>query len=127
MVLISLRFSRVLQESRVIGTNDVALTYELHVIRAHLLHYNALLSDFEKSVKFLCDTHNPAMDEDSITDEQRRLDEKLLAEECGHLLTEIERLQMNRQMQDDRVENVKHLVIGLQVWGMLERDVLMCV
>jgi len=118
--LTSLRFSWVWQESRVIGTNDVALTYELHVIRAHLLHYTALLSDFEKSVMFIRDTHNPAMDEDRITDEQRRLDKKLLAEEYGHLLTEIERLQMNRQMQDDRVQNVKHLVIGIRVWGMLK-------
>jgi hypothetical protein len=53
------------------------------------------------------------MDEDSITDHQRKLDKKLLTEECRHLLTEIERLQMNRQMQDDRVQNVKHLVIRL--------------
>ena len=51
------------------------------------------------------------MDDDSITDAEREFNKKLLDEECGHLLTEIERLQMNRQMQDDRVQNVKHLVI----------------
>ena len=52
------------------------------------------------------------MDDDSITDADREFNKKLLDEECGHLLTEIERLQMNRQMQDDRVQNVKHLVIA---------------
>lgn len=90
----------------------MALTYELHVIRAHLLHYTALLSDFHKSVVFVRDTHNPGMDSDSITNAERLSDKKLLAQECGHLLTEIERLQMNRQMQDDRVQNVTHLVIA---------------
>jgi len=53
------------------------------------------------------------MDVDSITDEQREHDKKLLMQECGHLLTEIERLQMNREMQDDRVQNVKHLVYAM--------------
>jgi hypothetical protein len=105
-----LLIAHVVQESRVIVTNDLALTYELHVIRAHLLHYTALLSDFKKSVEFVRDTRNPAMHDDSITDAERELDKKLLDEECGHLLTEIERLQMNRQMQDDRVQNVTHLV-----------------
>jgi len=100
-------------ESRVIVTNDVALTYELHVIRAHLLHYTALLSDFKKSVEFIRDTHNPALDSDSITDAERKRDKDLLTRECEHLLTEIERLQMNREMQDDRVQNVKHLVYAM--------------
>jgi hypothetical protein len=94
-------FSRVMQESRVIITNDVAMTYELHVIRAHLLHYTSLLSDFKKSVKFVRDTYNPAMDDDSITDAQREADKSLLSVECGHLLTEIERLEVHRQLQDD--------------------------
>jgi len=100
-------------ESRVITTNNVALTYELHVIRAHLLHYTALLTDLEKSVIFVRDTHNSAMDHESITDDERENDKKLLKQECGNLLTEIERLQMNRKMQDDRVENVKHLVYAM--------------
>jgi Mg2+ and Co2+ transporter CorA len=100
-------------ESRVITTNNVALTYELHVIRAHLLHYTSLLRDFEESVKFIRDTHNPAMDHESITDDERKDDKALLDRECQHLLTEIKRLQMNRQMQDDRVENVKHLVYAI--------------
>jgi len=100
-------------ESRVIVTNDLALTYELHVIRAHLLHYTGLLSDFEKSVEFLCVTYNPAMHADSITDAEREHDKKFLTEECEHLLTEIKRLQMNRDMQDERVQNVTQLVYAM--------------
>ena len=82
------------------------------MIRAHLLHYTSLLSDFKKTVEFVRDTHNPAMDDNTITDAQRVNDKNLLRQECGHLLTEIERLQMSRQMQDDRVQNVTHLVIA---------------
>jgi len=100
-------------ESRVIVTNDVAMTYELHVIRAHLLHYTTLLLDFKKSVVFVRDTPNPVMDHDSVTKTQRKLDKKLLVQECGNLLLEIERLEMNRRLQDDRVQNVKLLVYAM--------------
>jgi len=99
-------------ESRVIHTNDMELTYGLHVIRAHLLHYTSLLEDFRKSVVFVRDTHNPAMDCDSIDDETRDFDKALLDKECGNLLSEIERLEMNRKMQDERVQNVMHLVFA---------------
>lgn len=87
------------------------MTYELHIIRAHLLHYTTLLLDFKKSVIFVRDTNNPVMEHDSITQKQRELDKELLVQECGNLLREIERLEMNRQLQNDRVQNVKHLVI----------------
>ena len=48
--------------------------------------------------------------DDSISDEERKVNTDFLTDECEHLLTEIERLQMNRQMQDERVQNVTHLV-----------------
>jgi len=97
-------------ESRVITTNDVALTYELHIIRAHLLHYISLLRDFRTSVKFVRDTANPAMDANNIDDKTRASDKKLLSKECGNLLSEIERLEVNRRTLDDRVQNVQNLV-----------------
>ena len=50
------------------------------------------------------------MDDDTISDAERDDTKKILEKECSHLLTEIRRLQMNRQMQDDRVQNVTHLV-----------------
>jgi len=97
-------------ESRVISTNDVALTYELHVIRAHLLHYTSLLRDFRTSVEFVRDTPNPAMESDDIDDATRASDKDLLDKECGNLLSEVHRLEMNRKTLDDRVQNVQNLV-----------------
>ena len=93
-----------------ITTNDVAITYELHVIRAHLLHYNALLRDFRTSVEFVRDTPNPVMDHDDIDDASRASDKELLGKECGNLLSEVHRLEMHRKTLDDRVQNVQNLV-----------------
>ena len=98
------------QESRVITTNDVALTYELHVIRAHLLHYTSLLRDFRKSVEFVRDTANPAMDSEDIDDATCDSDKELLNSECGNLLSEIHRLELSRDGVDDRVHNLQNLV-----------------
>lgn len=93
-----------------IRTNDTSLSSELHIIRAHLLHYESLLIDFNKSVIFLRDTANPAMDsiqQDSAT----KGDEKELFEkECGNLVTEIARLERSRDMQNKRLNNVMNLV-----------------
>jgi len=97
-------------ESRVIDTSDVAITYELHVIQAHLLHYTSLLRDFRKSVEFVRDTANPAMDSDNIDDATRAADKELLDKECENILSEIHRLELHRKMLDDRVKNVQNLV-----------------
>ncbi|KAF8236084.1 hypothetical protein L208DRAFT_1391150 [Tricholoma matsutake] len=97
-------------EIHVLNTNDVAITYELHVMRAHLLHYTSLLRDFRMSVKFVRDTANPAMDSEDIDDARRAFDKELLAKECGNLLSEISRLELYRQSLDDRVQNVQRLV-----------------
>jgi hypothetical protein len=91
-------------------TNDMLLTQELHVIRAHLLQYASLLEDFKKSVLFVRDTPNPAMDADDVTPEMRKRCHDLLHEECNNLLSEINRLEMTRVMQDSRLTNVMHLV-----------------
>jgi hypothetical protein len=50
------------------------------------------------------------MDSDDIDEATRISDKKLLDKECGNLLSEIQRLEMNRRMQDDRVQNVQNLV-----------------
>jgi hypothetical protein len=89
------------------------LTQELHVIRAHLLQYASLLEDFKKSVLFVRDTPNPAMEADEITPEMRKRCRDLLHEECNNLLSEINRLEMSRVMQDSRLTNVMHLVNSL--------------
>ena len=97
------------QETRAIRTNESALTQELHVIRAHLLHYTNLLEDFRKSVQFIKDTPNPAMDSDSAAAE-KEASRNLLNRECDTLLSEISRLEMARGMQNKRLKNVMNLV-----------------
>jgi 3-methyladenine DNA glycosylase AlkC len=100
------------QETRVINTEDSKesrrLTHELHRIRAHLLFFSSLLEDFKKSVIFILETPNPAMD--SLPDDERLFSRKLLEKECNNLLIEIERFEKARQMQDKRLKNVMNLV-----------------
>lgn len=96
------------QETRVITTSEMMLTQELHIIRAHLLHYSSLLEDFRKTVVFIRDTRNPALE--SLSDKDREYSKNLMQRECSNLLTEIERLEMSRRMQDRRLKNVLNLV-----------------
>jgi hypothetical protein len=102
------------QEEKVLETNNLAITRELHIIRAHLLHYASLLEDFRKSVQFVLDTPNPAMDSDSFVNDEKTKDRRLLEQESHNLLSEIKRLEMSRTMQDKRLKNVMNLV-GLRI------------
>ncbi|KAF8527527.1 hypothetical protein BU17DRAFT_61662 [Hysterangium stoloniferum] len=95
-------------EISVFKTHDVAFTQELHKVQAHLLHYEPLLDDFSNSVLFLRDTHNPAMD--SLPRKGKRESKHLLQTECRNLLFEIDRLKMNRKIQNNRLKNVMDLL-----------------
>ncbi|KAF5384252.1 hypothetical protein D9615_003334 [Tricholomella constricta] len=97
-------------ETKVLTTNDMQLTQELHVIRAHHLHYSSLLEDFEKTVTFIRDTYNPAMD--SVSEQERAYSAHLMKRECQNLLSEINRLDNGRKMQDKRLKNVMNLVFS---------------
>lgn len=110
------------QEFAVITPKDKELTrrtQELHRIRAHLLHYTSLLDDFRKSVQFVLDTPNPAMDcEDSpdnngttnmLTKEESA---ERLKTECNNLLSEIKRLEMSRSIQTKRLKNIMNLAFS---------------
>ncbi|KIK67895.1 hypothetical protein GYMLUDRAFT_155325 [Collybiopsis luxurians FD-317 M1] len=99
-------------ESQIIHTSDVNmdLTRNLHTIQAHLLHYSSLLEDFQKSIDFILDTPNPAMD--SLPEEERLWSRKLLQKECNNLLTEVKRLEKSRMMQERRLKNVMNLVFS---------------
>ncbi|KAJ8488753.1 hypothetical protein ONZ45_g13834 [Pleurotus djamor] len=112
-------------ESLVMETNEMRLTQELHIIRAHILHYESLLDDFRKTVNFVKNTPNPAMatvvdssssssamEEDSVTLDGA-LSDHLLFRECDHLLSEIVRLKETLDMQDKRLKNVMHLTFSL--------------
>jgi len=97
-------------ETKVINTSNMQLTQELHIIRAHHLHYSSLLEDFEKTVIFVRDTHNPAME--SLPKKEREYSAHLMKRECANLLSEINRLEMGRTMQDKRLKNVMNLVFS---------------
>ncbi|EEB90178.1 hypothetical protein MPER_11654 [Moniliophthora perniciosa FA553] len=97
-------------ETQVMTTSDMRMTQSLHIIRAHHLHYTSLLEDFRKSILFILNTPNPAMD--SLSELDRAFSKKLLEKECNHLLSEIDRLEMGRMMQDKRLKNVMNLVFS---------------
>ena len=90
------------------STNNMEITRELHTLSAHLLHYTSLLEDFRKSVSFVLETRNPAMD--SIGADQSTRSGELLKNECNNLLMQIARLEMSRAQQEKRLTNVMHLV-----------------
>ncbi|KAF9037772.1 hypothetical protein BJ165DRAFT_1416932 [Panaeolus papilionaceus] len=99
-------------ESQVINTTELQmnLTKELHVIRAHHLHYSSLLEDFKKTVVFIRDTKNPAMK--NVPPEDKEFSRQIMNRECANLLSEIERLENSRRMQDKRLKNVMNLVFS---------------
>ncbi|KAH7925916.1 hypothetical protein BV22DRAFT_395683 [Leucogyrophana mollusca] len=99
-------------ESRVISTSDMHLTSELHIIQAHLLHYQTLLQDFQKSVSFVSATPNPAMASPSYDILYQENSKKLLRNECDNLLSEIDRLEGRRDMQASRMKNVMDLAFA---------------
>ncbi len=88
----------------------MALTQELHIIRAHHLYHSELLTEFAKTVQFVFNTRNPAMDSESVTEEARLHSRQRIEAECRTLLSEIERLQKGRKSQDQRLKNVMNLV-----------------
>ncbi|KAJ3512652.1 hypothetical protein NLJ89_g3406 [Agrocybe chaxingu] len=96
-------------ETQIIITDDIHMTHELHVIRAHLLHYEALLHDFKKTVMFVMDTPNPGILARSSEEEGKAQSAAIMERECKTLLTEINRLQVSRDMQDKRLKNVMNL------------------
>lgn len=92
------------------------LTQELHVIRAHHLHYSSLLEDFRKTIEFIRDTENPALA--SLEEDEQKRSRDIMARETSNLLGEVERLEKGRRMQDRRLKNVMNLVCSLQAKAM---------
>ena len=91
-----------------ISTSNMELTEELHVIRAHQLHYSLLLEDFLNTVDFIQITKNPAMD--SLSQEIRKRSADLMERECTNLKNEIKRLDASRKIVDKQLKNVMNLV-----------------
>jgi hypothetical protein len=84
------------------------ITQELHIIRAHHLHYSSLLEDFRKTVEFIRDTETPASVD--LSEGERDWSKAIMVRETSNLLGEISRLEKSRKMQDHRLRNVMNLV-----------------
>ncbi|PBK66955.1 hypothetical protein ARMSODRAFT_1020926 [Armillaria solidipes] len=93
-----------------LDTSDIFITHEMHIIRAHCIQYSSLLENLRKTVVFIRDTPNPAMD--TLPQEENQYSRTLLEKECRNLLSEIDRLEMSRRMQDQRLENALNLVFS---------------
>jgi hypothetical protein len=98
------------QEGRVMHTTDIRLTHELHVIRAHQLHYSTLLEDLAHHLTFIMETNNPMLDSPRFTDQDREYSKETMNTECHNLLLEVERLQNGLGLQQKRLTNVMGLV-----------------
>ncbi|KAF6751710.1 hypothetical protein DFP72DRAFT_1172115 [Ephemerocybe angulata] len=97
-------------ESQVIKTSQLHITQELHVIRAHHLHYSSLLEDFRRTIEFIRDTENPALSK--MNEEDSKWSKEIMERETTNLLDEIARLEQGRRMQDRRLKNVMNLVFS---------------
>ncbi|EJD41830.1 hypothetical protein AURDEDRAFT_89906 [Auricularia subglabra TFB-10046 SS5] len=94
------------------NASDIWLTRELHIIRAMLLHYETLLKQFHKTVRFVLHHPNHTLEHTMPDHEERDKSNSLLRKECYIILDEIERLQDQKEMQEYRVKNVMDLVFS---------------
>ncbi|KAK0499637.1 hypothetical protein EDD18DRAFT_1349831 [Armillaria luteobubalina] len=97
-------------ESDALNTSDTDITHEMHIIRGNCIQFSSLLENLRKTVIFIRDTPNPAMD--TLPQEEKQYSRTLLEKECRTLLSEIDRLEMGGRMQDQRLENALNLVFS---------------
>ena len=81
------------------STTDIQLMHELHIIRAHQLHYSSVLDDYVQLMNFIMESSNPMLDSPRFTDQDRRYSSETKRTECQNLLSEIQRLKNGLQMQ----------------------------
>ncbi|KAH6876668.1 hypothetical protein BKA70DRAFT_236124 [Coprinopsis sp. MPI-PUGE-AT-0042] len=101
-------------EENALNSSDIEFTRELHVVRAHLLHYESLVDQFRKTVEFIARTENPLLDDpEAFSPELKDTTLSLIKRECDNLLRDISRLERTRDMQDKRLKNVMDLSFSL--------------
>jgi hypothetical protein len=101
-----------IQESEVLHDDRIELTRKLHILEAHLLHYQSLLHNFKISVSFIQNTANPAMESEAFTEEQRMASKEVMEQESGNLLSEIDRLEKRRDILSNRLKNAMNLAFA---------------
>jgi Mg2+ and Co2+ transporter CorA len=105
-------YNRIKDLEVILNASDFAamadLNHSLHSIEAHLLQYQTLLHDFEKSVAFVKETPNPAMEDSG----NRSITEELMQRECKNLLSEVDRLHRRCEMFISRLKNAIDLAFA---------------
>lgn len=91
-----------------ISTAEASIIRELHIVKAHHLHYISLLEHFAKHINFIRNTPNPAME--GVCEVHRQKSFRHLAGECDHLLNAINRLNNELGTQKRQLDNVMDLV-----------------
>ncbi|KAG2749744.1 hypothetical protein P692DRAFT_201712546, partial [Suillus brevipes Sb2] len=89
--------------------------HSLHSLQAHLLQYQTHLHDFEKSVTFVKENPNPALEpdvEDDATKDSMKREKELMERECDNLLSEITRLEKKCTMFVNRLKNATELAFA---------------
>jgi hypothetical protein len=89
--------------------------HSLHSLQAHLLQYQTHLHDFEKSVTFVKQNPNPALEpdvENQTTEEMMGREKELMERECDNLLSEITRLERKCTMFVNRLKNATDLAFA---------------
>jgi len=101
-----------IQESEVLHDSRIELTRNLHILEAHLLHYQSLLHTFKISVSFIQETPNPAMESEAFSENEREASKEVMEQESKNLLSEIDRLEKRRDMLSNRLKNVMNLAFA---------------
>jgi hypothetical protein len=97
---------------------DLKSAQGLYVVRAHLLHYAELLTDFRMTVEFVVQTPNPVLEHASSSSsdthghsaEDIAIAKAMMLKESTNLLNQIGQLERRRNMLDQRLTNVTNLV-----------------
>ncbi|KAG6857495.1 hypothetical protein H0H87_002120 [Tephrocybe sp. NHM501043] len=92
-------------ERRTTGSYDTEPSQTLHNIHSHLLSYATMLRDFKKSVQFILET----------PDTTKNCDEEeghTMHRECNNLISEIDRLDLDRATHTERLKNLINLLFS---------------
>ncbi|KAG6917353.1 hypothetical protein DXG01_002818 [Tephrocybe rancida] len=92
-------------ERRTTSSTDDQPSQTLHNIHAHLLSYTTMLRDFKKSVQFIMETPVTTIELDE--EEQHTMHR-----ECNNLISEIERLDLDRATHTERLKNLINLLFS---------------
>lgn len=110
------------QETRVLSTSEMSLTQELHVLRAHNLHYSSLLQNLRQTLEFISESAHPTPeswiynysgdDDRGIQRQLREIRPKVatVQRECSNILKSVRRLEMAQEMHNHRLQNIIDMV-----------------